>query len=93
MTPATADTLPIVRIDTLPETTKYPDEGCAVIVGPCTECPLPRCLEDLPSVNEKRVARDADIVRLRKRGVRAGEIASEMKISERSIHRIVKKAK
>ena len=89
-------TLPVVRKDTLPENTKYPDIGCDVISSPCIACPLLVCLEDLPVnwfLDEQRKHRDADIVRLRKRGMRVTKIASKHGVSVRTVHRVCTKEK
>lgn len=86
--------LPIVRRDTLPEGTKYPDNGCAVMTNPCLECVLPMCLEDLNMatfLDEKRKLRNVDIRSMFKRRVPVAEIARTHGVSARTIHRITSK--
>ena len=73
----------------------YRDTGCDVIET-CLGCPLPRCLEELTGEeywSTRLQSRDADIVRLRKRGMRVAKIASKHGVSVRTVHRVCTKEK
>jgi hypothetical protein len=87
--------LPIVRCDTLPESTRYADEGCAPDGhGPgfpsCLECPLAECKYDAFETLAKRITeRNAQVFEQWKRGVTIGELVRAHKVSTRTIHRII----
>jgi hypothetical protein len=76
-------------VDLLPEYCEYKDEGCSHAPS-CLNCPLPRCVLDLPGGRQKRslTRRNAEIVRLftlEKKTFK--EIAALFKISQRTVIR------
>jgi hypothetical protein len=82
-----------VRGDTLPEETRYRDDGCAVNPT-CLTCPLPRCRYDddrtlRAILNEPR---DLAIVEAKENGVSIAEISSRFGVSKRTIFRILENA-
>ena len=81
-----------VRSDTLPENTRYRDEGCDAAVT-CLECPLSLCKYDDPGwlQRENRRTRDDEIFRLRSQQVAVAEISKRFGISTRTVHRIVQR--
>lgn len=81
-----------VRSDTLPENTRYADDGCEASVS-CLTCPLPMCKYDDPGWTRRqdRGLRDDEIFRLRKAGVPVPELARQFKVSTRTVHRIVQR--
>ena len=89
----TTEILPAVRTDALPENTRYPvNEGCAVMLNPCLECVLPRCVEDMPGTwrQTARNDRNAEIRKLHKQGKPIAEIASKFGVATRTVHRVCK---
>lgn len=82
--------LPIVRTDTLPEHTRYIDDGCEVS-RTCLECPLHVCRYDEPIHIDDRAERDDRIFKLRKDGVPIPELARAFDISTRSVQRIIQR--
>lgn len=87
-------TLPLVRKDQLPEAVDYmsavPD-GCSVSAS-CFECPLPQCRHEYPEeyAAQVKARRNAQIWRWRtKVGLSVTEIARQLKLSTRSIHRVL----
>jgi len=79
-----------VRNDSLPENTRYRDDGCD-IHPQCLSCPLPRCRYEEPGglralINEHR---DRDIVRLRTAGTPVEELADRFRVSRRTVFRIL----
>ena len=81
-----------VRSDTLPENTRYRDDGCDAAVT-CLECPLSLCKYDDPGwlQRENRRTRDDEIFRLRSQQVPVAEISKRFGISTRTVHRIVQR--
>ena len=81
-----------VRSDTLPENTRYKDDGCDASLT-CLECPLPLCKYDDPGwlQRENRRTRDDEIFRLRSQQVAVTEISKRFGISTRTVHRIVQR--
>ena len=81
-----------VRSDTLPENTRYRDDGCDAAVT-CLECPLSLCKYDDPGwlQRENRRTRDDEIFRLRSQQVSVAEISKRFGISTRTVHRIVQR--
>ena len=81
------------RLDQYPEHQiakgAYRDTGCSVMVSPCLECPLPRCLEDLPE-GFLRDDRNAQIRSMHKQGKPIAEIASKFGVATRTVHRVCK---
>jgi hypothetical protein len=86
------DILPPVRSDTLPENTRYKDDGCDAAAS-CLDCPLTLCKYDDPGwlQSESRRTRDDEIFRLRKDRVSVAEISERFGISTRTVHRIVQR--
>ncbi|MBN4064333.1 helix-turn-helix domain-containing protein [Dehalococcoides mccartyi] len=85
-------TLAPVRSDTLPENTRYKDDGCDASPS-CLECPLTLCRYDDPSwlQNASRRTRDNEIFQLREERVPIAVIANKFGISTRTVHRIVQR--
>jgi len=85
-------TLAPVRSDTLPENTRYKDDGCD-ISSTCLSCPLPLCKYDDPGwlQRESRRTRDDEIFQLRQRKIPVVEISQRFGISTRTVHRIVQR--
>jgi hypothetical protein len=83
---------PIVRRDSLPEHAVYRDDGCRV-ADECLNCPLELCIYDDPAelVKTSRAYRDDRIFTLRKKGVSATEIGRNLKISARTVHRVIQR--
>jgi hypothetical protein len=79
-----------VRSDSLPEHTRYRDDGCEVNES-CLTCPLPRCRYDEPGglrglVNSYR---DGQMMELRLNGVPVETIAERFGLSRRTVFRIL----
>lgn len=85
-------TLPPVRSDTLPENTRYRDDGCEV-AATCLNCPLPVCKYDDPGwlERENRHDRDVDILRRREAGQSVMAIATRFGLSTRTVHRVLQR--
>ena len=81
-----------VRSDTLPENTRYRDDGCDAALT-CLECPLSLCKYDDPGwlQRENRRTRDDEIFRLRSQQVSVAEISKRFGISTRTVHRVVQR--
>ena len=81
-----------VRSDTLPENTRYKDDGCDAAVT-CLECPLSLCKYDDPGwlQRENRRTRDDEIFRLRSQQIPVAEISKRFGISTRTVHRVVQR--
>jgi len=81
---------PRVRGDSLPERTRYRDDGCEIHPH-CLTCPLPRCRYDEPGglKGMLNAARDRQIVALRTRGIAVEDIADRFGVSRRTIFRIL----
>lgn len=78
------------RSDSLPEYSRYQDDGCD-IHDRCLTCPLPRCRYEEPGglrglLNELR---DREIVQLRTKGVSVNELAGKFGVSRRTVFRIL----
>lgn len=81
---------PRVRADSLPEFTRYRDDGCDVSES-CFTCPLPRCRYEEPGglrslLNEQR---DRQIIQLRLKGVPVDALADHFGISRRTVFRVI----
>ncbi len=79
-----------VRGDSLPEQTRYRDDGCD-IHEQCLTCPLPRCRYEEPGGLRGMINsyRDRQIALLRDNGVPIPDIAEWFGLSHRSIFRIL----
>ena len=88
----TLEVLAPVRSDTLPENTRYKDDGCDASTS-CLHCPLALCKYDDPGwlQRESRRTRDDEIFRLREERVPVAEISQRFGISTRTVHRIVQR--
>lgn len=81
---------PRVRHDSLPEFTRYRDDGCDISES-CFTCPLPRCRYEEPGglrslLNEQR---DRQIMQLRLKGVPVDALADHFGISRRTVFRVI----
>ncbi|MEK9676050.1 MAG: helix-turn-helix domain-containing protein [Chloroflexota bacterium] len=90
--PSGPEPLATVRSDTLPENTRYKDDGCDVSQS-CLDCPLSLCKYDDPGwlQRESRRTRDDEVYRLRQEKVSVAEISERFGISTRTVHRIVQR--
>jgi Helix-turn-helix domain of resolvase len=81
---------PRVRGDSLPEVTRYRDDGCD-IHPQCLTCPLPRCRYEDPGGLKGMLngMRDREIVRLRSQGIPIEDIAEEFCVSRRTVFRVL----
>ena len=82
--------------DLKPEFTHYPDTGCDKAKeigygGPCLECIILPCLEDVPAgvAHFKKQARDREIIERRKQGESRDELASRFNVTTRTIDRAI----
>ena len=82
-------------IDVLPEQHQYRDEGCSVSPS-CLRCPLPWCKYDDPAAyhRELRLSRDREVMQVkREQGKSVPQLAQHFGLSERTIHRILERAR
>ena len=81
---------PRVRGDSLPEVTRYRDDGCDIHPH-CLTCPLPRCRYEEPGGLKGMLngMRDREIVALKSKGVPVEDIADQFQISRRTIFRVL----
>ncbi len=79
-----------VRSDSLPEHTRYRDDGCEVNPS-CLTCPLPRCRYDEPGGLRGMVNsyRDGQMAEMRDNGVPTEVIADRFSVSRRTVFRIL----
>ncbi len=86
-------------IDVFPEHFPYSDNGCDISPS-CLNCPLPRCKYDSDDEGhrnwlqrETRQQRDQEVMMARiKEGKTVPQLARIFELSERTIHRIIKRA-
>lgn len=80
--------------DLLPEYCHYKDEGCEFAPS-CLECPFVRCVYDAPGGKQHFVKelRDQEILSLYTTGKEARELAEIFGISQRTVHRALKRAR
>ena len=76
------------RSDSLPEYTRYRDEGCSISPS-CFECPLERCRYEEPGglrsvLNQ---ARDREMTQMRLAGMSVAELAGHFGVSRRTVFR------
>lgn len=78
------------RHDSLPEFTRYRDDGCD-IHDECLTCPLPRCRYEEPGGLRAilNAQRDAKIHGMRQTGASVEELAERFELSKRTIFRIL----
>lgn len=71
------------------------DTGCELSPS-CLRCPLVRCKYDEPKASRAEVAAAKDMTQvaraasLREEGLKVAQIAEEMHLSKRTIHRLLK---
>ena len=85
----------VSSIDSLPEQFPYRDNGCEVSPS-CLECPLPACKYDDPAAYHRQVreSRDREIVDAKSvQGKSVPQIADHFGLSQRTIHRVLERAK
>ncbi len=76
----------------LPESMEFKDTGCDIHPA-CLTCPLPQCRYDDPGWvrREERGSRNEEVLRMRwKLGLSAEEVAANLGVSTRTVHRILK---
>jgi len=87
------------RSDTLPEGINFKDDGCTIrvdgvahVIPRCETCPLPRCKYDDPGwlARNVRDERDKMIIARSRRGLPLEDIATEMNVSKRTVHRVLR---
>ena len=80
--------------DLLPEYCHYQDEGCEFAPS-CLECPFARCVYDEPGGKQHFVKelRNQEILRLYTTGKEIRELAEIFGISQRTVHRALKRAR
>ena len=69
------------------------DEGCELSPS-CLNCPLPRCIEDIPRGKQRQIKeiRNLEILRLfYEEGRSVKEIAEKFGVSERTVQRALKR--
>ena len=84
-----------LRLDILPETYSYRDDGCE-IMSSCLQCPLPQCKYDDPGwlTRERRGQRDEQIREVRtKEKLSVPELAKQFSVSQRTVFRAVQRGK
>jgi hypothetical protein len=82
-------------LDLLPEYCRYRDDGCE-LAGSCLNCPFPECIYAQPGGKQQwlRRLRDKEVLRLfTTQGKGAKELALMFGVSQRTIQRILKRAK
>lgn len=79
-----------VRSDSLPEHTRYRDDGCEVNPS-CLTCPLPRCRYEEPGGLRALVNsyRDGQMLEMRLNGVPVEDLAERFGVSRRTVFRIL----
>ena len=81
-------------IDALPEIAAYADTGCEVSPS-CLRCPLPQCKYDDPVWYQqyRRQGRDLQVLEVhRTEGVTVLQLAQRFGLSQRTIHRALRRA-
>ena len=83
-----------VRSDTLPENTRYKDDGCN-LSSSCLECPLSLCKYDDSKfiVREIKLIRDKEIYNLSINGLSVDDLSKKFSLSKRTIQRAIKFSK
>lgn len=85
----------VPTIDSLPEQFTYRDNGCEVSPS-CLECPLPACKYDDPTAYYRQIreSRDREIIDAKRvEGKSVSQIASHFGLSQRTIHRVLERAR
>lgn len=84
-----------LRLDILPESYAYRDDGCEVSPS-CLRCPLPLCKYDDPNRErrEERDRRDEEIADARERErLTAPELARRFGVSQRTVFRAIQRGR
>ena len=81
---------PRVRGDSLPEVTRYRDDGCDIHPH-CLTCPLPRCRYEEPGGLKGLLnsTRDSEIVAMRTKGAAVEDIADRFGVWRRTVFRVL----
>lgn len=82
---------PLESSDSLPEQTRYRDDGCDIHPA-CLSCPLPQCRYDEPydKLAEQRKERNAAIMQaFYDEGLSVADLISRFNVSRRTIHRVL----
>ncbi len=79
-----------MRADSLPEYTRYKDDGCSISAS-CFDCPLPRCRYEEPGGlrGVLNAMRDEEMTQLRLSGMSVGELAGHFGVSRRTVFRVI----
>ncbi len=85
---------PAQDTDLPPEFCHYQDEGCELAAS-CLACPYEKCVYDEPGGRQHHVKdiRDREISRLYHAGKVVPELAAMFGVSQRTVHRALKKVK
>jgi hypothetical protein len=82
-------------LDLLPEYCRYQDDGCE-FASSCLSCPFPECIYAQPGGRQRwlKRLRDKEVLRLfAAQGKGAKELAEMFGVSQRTIQRILKRAR
>ena len=63
------------------------DTGCEYYEGRCTECPFPECKDIVGMIRFRRTLKLQEVERLWQEGKSPEEIALQLKVSLRTVHR------
>ena len=83
------------ELDLPPEYCQYRDDGCEFATS-CLNCPLPRCIYELPGGRQRwlKEMRDREVLRrFADEGKGAKELALIFGVSQRTIQRVLKRTK
>lgn len=78
----------VSRADAIPTGVKYQDTGCHVHPA-CLSCPLEQCIYDAPQESRQRraISNQRQVREAYERGLGVAEIAHELGVSLRTVHR------
>jgi hypothetical protein len=82
-------------LDLLPEYCHYQDDGCE-FADSCLNCPFPECIYAQPGGRQQwlKSLRDSEVLKLfTDKGKRVKELAAMFDVSQRTIQRILKRAR
>jgi hypothetical protein len=87
---STALAKPRRRHDSLPENTRYRDDGCSISES-CFDCPLPRCRYEEPGGLRAVLnsVRDEEMTQLRLAGMSVEDLAGHFSVSRRTVFRVI----
>jgi hypothetical protein len=85
---------PLQETDLPPEFCHYRDEGCELAPA-CLDCPYEKCVYDEPGGKQHRIKdmRNQEISRLYHAGKVVAELATMFGVSQRTVHRALKRVK